>query len=415
MNYIFAVISIIGFMIAGLLAILVFARNPKEPLNQLFFFFSAAVAWNQLFNSLSILGRDPFLADLYYQLSNVAWLVFIAVFFRFCVILAKRDDPLIRAIVLLAYILTVILSYVSVATHWFYTVPQMTYFGYSAGLGKYYWVFVLFTTTVMVAQQWLLWSIWRKAKSKRERAQSLVLFLALTSCFLLGFAIDVILPNFGFYIQTLVPLATTIFVVIFGYVMVKYGFLAVTPSALAQNIIETMPDFLLFNDLRGRIVLVNQNYLRVFGYASDEVFGREFADMREYERAGEHEEILASLDRDGLVTGQEMFLVKKNGDKVPVIMSASLVKDRFGDKSGQLYIFRDISVEKKLLAEQRRMIGELTAAKKKMDDLLVAADQQILKINKANAELEEFKNVVVNRELRLIELEQEIERLKNRP
>ena len=413
MNHTFAIISFSGFLLTGSIAIFVFMRNPRERLNRLFLGFCLLVALNQMFNFLSIIGRDPFSADRAYQLSNVAWLFFLTVFLHFCLVFAKKDTYLkVRVIMPTIYFFTLIMSGAAVGTHWFYVVPRMTEWGYFAGLGEHYYIFVLHSLVFLLLSTGLLWSIWREGGSRRERGQGRILFFSMILSFVFGFTAEGVLPLFGLVFPTVTPISSTSFVVFFGYAMMRYGYLRVTPSVLAQKIIETMPDFLIFNDPQDRIKLVNQNYLRVFGYEANQVLDRKLADLKEDDRSGEPTEGTASLEPGGWVAEREMFLLAKSGAKVPVVMTASLVKDRFGDKNGCLHVFRDLSVEKKLLAEQRRMIGELTAAKIKMTDLLGAADQQLRKTNQVNAELEDFHRKAVDRELRMIELEGEIKRLK---
>ena len=396
MNYAFAIISIVGFVITGGAAMFVFARNPREWLNQIFFAFATVVGWNNLFNFLVIIGRSPSSADLYNKLSNVCWLIFVAISLHFCVILARKDTPFImRGILPIAYLSMLIMSYLNISTYWFYTLPQMTGWGYSAGLGKYYWVFVLFSMIFLLAQLWLLFSIWREAKSKREREQGRLLFIAMLLSFLFGSAFDVVLPIFGFFIQTLVPLATTSFVMIFGYAIVKYGFPGVTPSALAQNIISTMLDYLIFTDPHENVKLVNQNYLNEFGFSANEVIGRRFIDLHEHDHIGEHEIIISGMVRNGSVKNKEMWLLKKSGEKVPVTMDASLVVDEYGDEIGRLHIFHDISEERKLLLQQNEAIAELTKTKGRMLSILedtTAARDEMTKLYEDLKVVDRLKN-----------------------
>jgi PAS domain S-box-containing protein len=384
MNYTFAIISIVGFVITGGAAMFVFARNPREWLNQIFFAFSTVVGWNNLFNFLVIIGRNPSSADLYNKLSNVCWLIFVAVSLHFCVILARKDTPFtMRGILPIAYLSMLIMSYLNISTYWFYTIPQMTDWGYSAGLGKYYWVFVLFSMIFLLVQLWLLFSIWREAKSKREREQGRLLFMAMLFSFLFGSAFDVVLPIFGFFIQTLVPLATTSFVMIFGYAIVKYGFPGVTPSALAQNIVGTMPDFFLFVDRDKKIKLVNRRFIEVLGYSEKELIGQPlnkiFREEREYED----------------LKGYRTSLVSKAGAEMPVVLDASLARDQFGDELGCVLIFRDISTEERLLTEQKQTIAELTRTKERMLSILedtTAARDEMTKLYEDLKVVDRLKN-----------------------
>lgn len=396
MNYLFAVISISGFVAAGSLAVYVLARDPREKLNRLFFVYSLAVAINELLTFLSIISRGPMSADRYYQLSNVFWVLFIVVFFHFCLVFARRETPFIMRIILpIAYLSLLIMSGLSVGTHWFYTIPQMTSFGFFPGFGQYYWVFVLYTVGLLLAQLWLLWSIWRGAKSKREREQGWVIFLALVLSFLLGVISDVILPYLGIDIRSLVPLAIVIFVIIFAYAMVKYGGLRVTPSALAESIVKTMPDLLVYADTGKQVAMVNQGFGKALGYSNDEIIGRPCSLFHADE--GAHQQLHELLSRQGMIAGQQTLLRRKDGVVVPANVSAMVVRDSAGEEIGSLVIYHDISAEQKLLAEQQKLVDELTRNKERMlsilEDTTAARDEAKAKAVELAAALEGLKAV----------------------
>ncbi|MFA5112847.1 MAG: ATP-binding protein [Candidatus Margulisiibacteriota bacterium] len=396
MNYIFAVISISGFLAAGGLAVYVLARDPREKLNRLFFAYSLAVSINELLTFLSIISRGPLSADRYYQLSNVFWVLFIVVFFHFCVIFARRETPFIKRIILpIAYLSLPIMSGLSVGTHWFYTIPQMTAFGFFPGFGQYYWAFVLHTVGFLLAQLWLLWSIWRGAKSKREREQGRVIFLALALSFSLGIISDVILPYLGMDIRSLVPLAINIFVIIFAYAMVKYGGLRVTPSALAESIVKTMPDLLVYADTSKQVAMVNLGFGKALGYSNDEIVGRSCSLFHADEKA--HQQLHELLSRQGMIAGQQTLLKRKDGVVVPANVSAMVVRDSAGEEVGSLVIYHDISSEQKLLAEQQKLVEELTKNKDRMlsilEDTTAARDEAKAKAVELARALEGLKAV----------------------
>jgi PAS domain S-box-containing protein len=181
----------------------------------------------------------------------------------------------------------------------------------------------------------------------------------------------------------MLPLASLIFILFFTAAMVKYGVLLVTPAYLVQDILRTMPDFLIVTDPQEKVVLVNQNYLNQFGFSANEVVGRKFIDLREHNHANEHEEVESRLVKNGIFKGEQMRLIKKSGERVPVEISASLVRDQYGDEIGRLYICRDISEERRLLQQQNETIAELTKTKERMLSILedtTAARDEIKKL-----------------------------------
>ncbi len=384
MNYTFAATSITGFVIAGGAAMFVFARNPREKLNQLFFAYATAVAWFNLTDFLFLISRNAELADFYNHLSVSFWLLFIVFLLHFCLVLAKEESPFVRQVLLpLLYVSIVLVAYLNFITHWIYTDPVMTRWGYQVGLGEWYWLFVTYSLFFVLVELGLLRQVSRGARTRREKGQARTLFWALLAATALGVVFDVLFPLIGIRFPSMVPLATTIFVLLFGYTMFRYGFLVVSPAALAQNIIGTMPGYMIFTDPQDKVVMVNPSYLNVSGFSVKEAVGRRFIDLHGHNHAEEHEAYLADLERNGAVKGTAMWLKKKGGDKLPVEMSAALVRDQFGDEVGRLYIFRDILEERKLLDQQKAVIEELGRNKERMLSILedtTAARDEVKKL-----------------------------------
>ena len=410
MNYIFSYGCFSGFMIALGVAIMVIVRNHRDKLNRSFFLSAVASGLYNLSAGLFFLNGDLAEATFFHRSAVDLWVVFIVVQLYFTMVLARAEGRVLSRILLG---LTALLSPVFMVFVWLgstiYQVPIANEFlGWQVLPGRYYYYLTAFSLLIAVMQFSYIIVARKKSESQREKYQVSAVLVGLMVGSLIGVCFDLVALVIGLYTQSFVWLTSIVYVCSFGYAMMKFGFLEVTPSDLAENIVETMPDFLIFADTNERIRLVNQNYLRVFGYAANEVLGGSFADLRDNDR----ETLRASLDRAGFVAEQEMIFLKKSGAKVPVVMSALLVKDQFGDEGGYLCIFRDVSVEKNLLAEQGRMIEKLTAAKAKMTKLLAAEEQQLQKVGVANADLGDFQMMAAGREQKLIELEKELARLK---
>jgi len=157
----------------------------------------------------------------------------------------------------------------------------------------------------------------------------------------------------------------------------------VTPSALAQNIVGTMPDFFLFVDRDKKIKLVNRRFIEVLGYSEKELIGQPlnkiFREEREYED----------------LKGYRTSLVSKAGAEMPVVLDASLARDQFGDELGCVLIFRDISTEERLLTEQKQTIAELTRTKERMLSILedtTAARDEMTKLYEDLKVVDRLKN-----------------------
>ncbi|NQT32057.1 MAG: PAS domain S-box protein, partial [Candidatus Omnitrophica bacterium] len=122
----------------------------------------------------------------------------------------------------------------------------------------------------------------------------------------------------------------------------------------AAAVIETMLDGLWIVDIDGRTIDVNPQMGKMLGYKKEELLGKspvEFFAEEDRPRviAGIKESIEA-----GFVKDFEATLVAKDGKKVSITLTASLIKDQQGKPMATYAIFRDITERKKAEEELRR-------------------------------------------------------------
>lgn len=154
-----------------------------------------------------------------------------------------------------------------------------------------------------------------------------------------------------------------------------------------------------------------------------------------------HDLALSELMRAEGLVDTEAFLVPKQGGQRPVAITASTLRNEKGEPQGVVIVAKDVGEVQKL---QRERVGILERAKqeaegavaqrtKELENLVArlkaseqqqkAANQQLNAANQQLAsaqhnlqekllELERFNKVAVGRELKMVELKQEIDRLK---
>jgi len=103
-------------------------------------------------------------------------------------------------------------------------------------------------------------------------------------------------------------------------------------------------DCVSLSDLEDTVLFVNEAFAHTFGYADDEIIGKNINIVRSERSAGR--EILAATLKDGAWSG-ELFSRRKDGTEFPVELWSSLVKDNDGNPVAVVGIARDISDRKK--------------------------------------------------------------------
>jgi len=119
-------------------------------------------------------------------------------------------------------------------------------------------------------------------------------------------------------------------------------------EARARTLIATIPDPYVERDLQGRAVFVNDAYVKLSGYSSEELRNMPYSEYLDAENA----EIVSNTYQTVLQTGLmmknvEIDLITKQREKRRVNLSASLILDSQGNPSGFQSIIRDITDVKK--------------------------------------------------------------------
>ena len=114
----------------------------------------------------------------------------------------------------------------------------------------------------------------------------------------------------------------------------------------------------------GRLVAVNDHWLKVMGYERSEVLGRLVTEFLATEsRPG----VLAAIERlreTGEILDHECRLVRRNGEMIDVLVSASAQLDEAGRIDHSLAVLTDITARKRAEAALRRSEARLEAAER---------------------------------------------------
>jgi PAS domain S-box-containing protein len=128
-----------------------------------------------------------------------------------------------------------------------------------------------------------------------------------------------------------------------------------TRSRLAA-IVESSDDAILSKTLDGLITSWNAGATRLFGYTAEEMVGHSIMKLIPPELHPEEREILEKLRRGERIEHSETRRVARDGSLVEVSLSVSPVRDVTGAIVGASTIARDISGQRRTLAERERLL-----------------------------------------------------------
>jgi PAS domain S-box-containing protein len=136
-----------------------------------------------------------------------------------------------------------------------------------------------------------------------------------------------------------------------------------------ENVVENSRDAIVTTDPAGNVAIWNAGAERMLGWPSSEIVGQSV--LRVYGSDAEAHDIMRRLmsDRDGepgSLEGLETVLVSRDGERIPVALSASALYDDDGTFLGTAGISRDLRPWKRLekelkAAERATTLGEVAA------------------------------------------------------
>ena len=165
-------------------------------------------------------------------------------------------------------------------------------------------------------------------------------------------------------------------------------------QARLAAIVESSEDAVVAKDLDSIILSWNAGAERIFGYPSEEVIGRPISLLIPPEMHNDEQRMLQRLLAGERITHFETVRLTKDGRRIDVSLTVSLIKDHQGRTIGISKIARDITERKKAEMALRENRAKLEAALASMTDAVFISDTtgKFIEFNDAFASFHRFES-----------------------
>ncbi|MCP4747758.1 MAG: response regulator [Desulfobacteraceae bacterium] len=210
------------------------------------------------------------------------------------------------------------------------------------------WAYAYFAFAILFSG-WGLWILaWyvKQQPDRLEKKQGIIMVSSGIVSLIAGVFFNFVLPLLGHTTYpTMANLTTLIWVTAITYCMIRYRHILVTPAMAPENIISAMSDAVILADGRHLIAEQNSSALELLEYDINSLRQKPLADIfvdRTIARSS-LEQVTAKND----INNEEFIVQTKSGHQIPVLLSASALKDSHGKKAGLVCIARNIQDRKK--------------------------------------------------------------------
>ncbi|MEW6087036.1 MAG: PAS domain S-box protein [bacterium] len=153
-----------------------------------------------------------------------------------------------------------------------------------------------------------------------------------------------------------------------------------------MEVVENSSDIIYFIDTNNFIIRSNRQGYESFHYLKTEIIGKHLKELCTFELWKDIENCLEKLKREGTFLIERGNIIKKDGEKLDVTIHLVSIYDSKKTFAGIRVIIRDITKKVKLEEEQAKRVKEL----------------------------EDFYEMAIGRELKMLELKEEINRLNKK-
>lgn len=244
-------------------------------------------------------------------------------------------------------------------------------YGWGTIWARSIWVYLFYAylAAFLVPTVFMLAQYAYHEENPTKKKQARIIYITAATSFALGSVTDILLPALHIHI---VPGIANILAFVWAgglfHVILRYKFLMLTPTEVADDILSTMNEALVLLNPTGDVVTTNQAALNLLGYSENDLKGKNlqtiFADEKVARRVM-NEVVLKRKSKN-----YDCALKAKDGSNIGVMLSCSLI--HHDDKlSGVVCVARDVR-------EQLKAREEIEKSEVRYRDLVEKAGIAIL-------------------------------------
>jgi PAS domain S-box-containing protein len=341
---VFAIISLVAFMLCFFLGNFIYHKNSKSHLNKMVAVLCILVGF-LAFVEFEYRQAYSFQNAYYWLKISTLWPFVPAILLNISFIFTNKTKILKNKLsYLLIYVPALIISTLGLATNWLIDGAISEYWGWTYTFPQdpvLFEIMSIWTLICVLLAGYICISYYLMSK-KSKKQQSKYLIAGLYVPMFISLFSDIVLPNMSIKVPEMTMAMSTAGIALISYGIWKYRFPALTPAVAADNIVSTMSNFFFLLDENMHIININQATKDLLGYGDSELIGKPLNIVFSEDEKSLFKENKLNASKKS-ITNVETTFKTKNSQLIPVFLSISLIESDNSQILGIVCIGNDIT------------------------------------------------------------------------
>jgi PAS domain S-box-containing protein len=374
MNY-FSHLHIISSIIYFCMAAFILYKNFKSPLNRV----TAGILlclglWSYGMTGVHNLQSTASTARIFDSVSSLGSFSFGVFALWFALLFTEKKRILSSPVLYVAFAVLPVFFIILEWSHVLVVDYVRQPYGWAPVWAESFWMYLFYCylAILLVPTVFMLALFAHRQKSAIKRRQARVIYITAAIAFALGSVTDLLLPALNIYI---IPSIANILAFIWAgglfHVILRYKFLVLTPTAVADDILSTMNEALVLLDPKGEVVTTNQAARSLLGYSDEDLKGQRLEKI--FADPGVAKKIMSEIILQK-AKSYDCALKTRDGESVGVLFSCSVIHQ--DEKlSGVVCVARDVREQLQAKAEMEKTEARYRSLVEKAGIAILVSDR----------------------------------------